>query len=168
MSTPLKLQVPQTRKEVYFDLALLYQDTANAVLARAEQGTLDLLLSLEGEKLEVGKQGQSRKKIETLLAWLFGFHTFMAIYLAKHPSCCAELLKYAEVIHLISIQFPGLAWGTCDKQCHLKQELDVARSCGNLNYKLWLTVAAMSLIVPLSASSPHRALLCNKMPSLVK
>ena len=88
------------------------------------------------------KPGPIRHKIETLDMWQSAFHTFMAIYLLKHPSRCFELLKYAETIRLASVQFPGLAWRTYDEQFRLKQELDPMRSWGDLDYELWLTVAA--------------------------
>ena len=77
----------------------------------------------------------------------------MAIYLARHPSRVGKLLKYSEIIRTASIQFPGQGWKTYDEQFRMKQATNPARSWGNLDVELWLTVVAVSVLGPVSAAS---------------
>ena len=76
----------------------------------------------------------------------------MAIYTMKHPTRCAELLKYAEIVRMAAIQYPGLGWRTYDEQFRLMQESVPGRSWGNLDTELWLTVAAVSASSPTNSS----------------
>ena len=149
-SSTLGAHVSQVVKEKiwkgeFVDFSLLYNDTAAAVLARSDQNTSDLTLVVEGDNLLVRKKGSNRKKIETFDTWQSAFHTFMSVYLEKHPNRCAELLKYAETIRTASLHFPGLGWRMYDEQFRLQQERDPARSWGVLDFELWLTVAAVGV-----------------------
>ena len=58
-------------------------------------------------------------------------HTFMSIYLVKHFSRFAELLKYAETVRMAAMQFPGFGWRRYDKQFRLGQEAHPSRSWGH-------------------------------------
>lgn len=156
INTPLGFHVPQNLKEkiwegAYVDFALLYKDTANAVVARAPDHNLQFVV--DGDQLVLRKPGPIRKKLETLDMWQSAFHTYMAIYVLKHPTRCAELLKYAEIVRMAAVQYPGLGWRTYDEQFRLMQESDPGRSWGNLDTELWLTVAAISANSPTSYHS---------------
>ena len=146
--TPLGFHVPQAIKEkiwegTFVDFSLLYKDTSNAVMARTpDQNNLQFVM--EGNQLVIKKPGPLRKKLDSFGMWQSVFNTFMSIFVTKHLTRCAELLKYAEIIRTASIQYPGLGWRTYDEQFRLKQESDPGRSWGNLDTELWLTVAAVS------------------------
>ena len=71
----------------------------------------------------------------------------MAIYLMKHPQRSAELLKYAEIVRMAAIQFPGFGWRRYDEQFRLGQESNPSRSWGCLDSELWITVAAAPVLM---------------------
>ena len=76
-------------------------------------------------------QANRTKKIDTIDRWSSAFHTFMSIYLVKHPNRFAELLKYAETVRMAAMQFPGFGWRRYDKQFRLGQEAHPSRSWGH-------------------------------------
>ena len=134
----------------FIDLALLSQESATTILARSDQAA-NLTFALEGGSLVLKRPGLQRKKIESFDEWQSAFHTYTAIFLLKHTNRFAELLKYAEIIRTASIQFPGNGWKLYDEQFRLKQEANPARSWGELDSELWLTVAAVGVNLPSTA-----------------
>ena len=115
-----------------------------SVLA-GDSSTANLSLTIVEGKLVVRKPEAARAQLETFGALQSAFHTFMTIFLAKHPHRSAELLKYCEVIRMASIQFPGLSWKHYDEQFRLRQEKNPMRSWGSIDMELWLTVAAVGV-----------------------
>ena len=110
MNTPLGFHVPQALKEkvwegAYVDFVLLHKETANAVVARAPDLTLQFVM--DGNQLVLRKPGHLRKQLETLDMWQSAFHTFMAIYTVKHPTRYAELSTLRLCVWL---QFNILVW----------------------------------------------------------
>ena len=103
-----------------------------------------MMLSLEGGRMVFKPAATTRKKIDSIDKWLSAFHTFMAVYLEKHPARAGELLKYAETIRAASHQFPGLGWRAYDEQFRLRRAADPASSWADMDLELWVTVAAMS------------------------
>ena len=152
--SPLGIHVPQAVRDkicqgLFVDFSLLYNDAATAVIARSrEQQATNLTLAVEGGNVVLKKPGLHRKKIETFDMWQSAFNVFMSIYIARHPSRCLELLKYAELIRTASIQFPGFGWRAYDEQFRLRQEANPGRSWGEIDFELWLTVAAASVTSP--------------------
>ena len=160
-ASPLGLHVPQAVREricqgLFVDFALLYNDAASAVVAKLhEQQSSNFTVAVEGGNLVLKRLGAQRRRIETFDMWQSAFHVFMSIFISKHPSRCAELLKYAEIIRTASIQFPGLGWKAYDEQFRLRQEANPNRSWGEIDYELWLTVAAASVTSPVMRSTNH-------------
>ncbi len=103
-------------------------------------------------QLVLRKSGKS-KTIGSIDVWQSAFRTFTSIFLSRHPSRCAELLKYAEIIRLAAIQFPGFGWRVYDQQFRLKQELNPMRAWGVIDIELWLTVTAAGVTAPESLRS---------------
>ena len=142
----LGFHVSQATKEkiwagTYIDMALLCNDTAQAVFARTDSA--HLTFAMEGDNLVLKKPNPSRKRLESFSAWQSAFHTFMSIYLDKHTHRYAQLLKYCEIIRMASVQFQGYGWRTYDEQFRLKMEIDPSRSWGEIDMELWVTVAAV-------------------------
>ena len=147
---PLGIYVPQAMKEkiwegAYIDLSSLYTDTASTVLARADSNYVTVVI--EGDQLVLRKASAASKKVDTFEKWQSAFHTYMAIYLTKHPTRAAELLKYMDIIRLATTLYPGLGWKRYDEQFRIKQTSDPTRSWGNLDMELWLTVVALPVQV---------------------
>ena len=161
-SAQLGMHVPQNIKDkiwagAFIDLSLLYQDNAKAILSK-EMGGAELTLAVDGDRMVI-KQGVTHsKKVDTFDKWCSAFHTFMAIYLTKHPGRAIEMLKYIETIRLAAIQFAGAGWKKYDEQFRLQQESNPSNSWGVINMELWVTVAAATAALPAhfspSASQP--------------
>ena len=94
------------------DFSQLLSDNSIQLLAHSQQQQSELVFAVEGGQMVIRPAAQPNKKIDNLDKWLSAFHVFMAIFLEKHPSRAAELLKYAETIRLASIQFSGFGWRT--------------------------------------------------------
>ncbi len=160
VGSPLGLHVSQQTKEkiwqgAFVDFSLLCHDTSISanIIDKYDSASSDLSLVVEQGKLVLRKPGVSRKKIESVDVWQSAFHTFMAIFLQKHPFRSAELLKYAEIIRLAANQFPGHGWRLYDEQFRLKLEMIPTRPWGNLDMELWLTVAAAGVAPPAAPGS---------------
>ncbi len=160
VGSPLGLHVSQQTKDkiwqsAFVDFSLLCSNTTltSAMIDKAKPATADLSLVVEKRALVLRKPGVTRKKIESLDVWQSAFHTFMAIFLEKHPLRSAELLKYAEIVRLAANQFPGFGWRLYDERFRLKQELIPTQSWGNLYMELWLTVVAAGVTSPIVMGS---------------
>ena len=90
----------------------------------------ELEFTLVGGRMVVKQAVKPRKKIDSLDKWQSAFHTFMSVYLMKHPDRWSELLKYAEIVRSAALQFPGWGWKAYDEQFRLRKESNPAQSWG--------------------------------------
>ena len=161
VTSKLGYHVPQLTKEkiwegAYVDLVPLLNDFAHGVAA------------LDGDSVVPRQPGPGRKRLESFGMWQSAFHTFMSIYLAKHTSRFAELLKYCEIVRTASLQFAGFGWRVYDEQFRLKQEINPSRSWAEFDMELWVTVMGVPMTSqgfrPSGASSSAPTPSCqNKM-----
>ena len=159
VTSSLGYHVPTSIKEkiwlgAYVDLALLINDAASGVVNQGGNNPR-LMLALDGDRVVLRPPGPGRKRIDSFDKWQSAFHTFMTIYLSKHMSRYAELLKYCEVVRTASVQFNGFGWRVYDEQFRLKQELMPSRSWAEIDMELWVTVTGVSFTSPgLRQSTP--------------
>ena len=156
--------ISQSMKEkiwnsAYIDMSILFIESPSSVLAKAHSGS-EVTLMVEGDKMFLRPNASPtgrQSKLDTWDKWVSAFHTFMAIYIVKFPWRATELLKYAEVIRMAAVQFPGTGWRSYDEQFRLRQEIYPSRSWAALDVELWLTVAASAVTnnVSLNAGKPQ-------------
>ena len=94
----------------FVDFSQLLSDNSIQLLAHSQQQQSELVFAVEGGQMVIRPAVQPKKKIDNLDKWLSAFHVFMAIFLEKHPSRAAELLKYAETIRLYSLHSILWVW----------------------------------------------------------
>ena len=149
VTSKLGYHVPQLTKEkiwagAYVDLVPLLNDFTHGVAVRTDRQS-QYMLALDGDSVVLRQPGPSRKRLESFGMWQSAFHTFMSIYLAKHTSRFAELLKYCEIVRTASLQFVGFGWRVYDEQFRLKQEINPSRSWAEIDMELWVTVMGVPM-----------------------
>ena len=157
VTSSLGYHVPSSIKETiwsgaYVDLALLINDAAQGLVPHGENKP-HLMLALDGDRVVLRPPGPGRKRIDLFDKWQSVFHTFMTIYLSKHVSRFAELLKYCEFVRTAAVQFSGFGWRVYDEQFRLKQEIMPSRSWAEIDMELWVTVTGVSLSSPAVSQS---------------
>jgi hypothetical protein len=94
----------------------------------------------------------STRVISNIFEWTTAFHTFMAIFMERHPSRTAELFRYMELIRFAFKKFGGFGWRAYDIEFRTQQSVNPARSWAVMDGVLWLQI-----FTPSSAtSSPFR------------
>ena len=154
---PLGSLLPMSIKEkiwqgMYVDFSLLFQENAATIMAMRDKNP-ELEFTLVGGRMVVKQAVKPRKKIDSLDKWQSAFHTFMSVYLMKHPDRWSVLLKYAEIVRSAALQFPGWGWKAYDEQFRLRQESNPAQSWGIVDSELWLTVAGAAVTSNYNSSS---------------
>ena len=122
-------------------------------LTSTDHGSALTMMAENGKVVFRPAASSHPRKLDTVDKWTSAFHTFMAIFTARHPSRFAELLKYAETIRLAAAQFPGFGWRSYDEQFRLRQEANPSRSWAVLDMELWVTVAAAFSLLPVATTT---------------
>ena len=133
----------------FVDFDQLLQCNSVQLLSRKQQQSELVFAINDGGSMVVRPAVQPKEKVDTLDKWVSAFHVFMAIFIEKHSSRAAELLKYAETIRLAAAQFPGPNWRAYDEQFRLRRAADPCSICSEMDMELWVTVAAASAIGPI-------------------
>ena len=91
-------------EDEFFDLRLLLPNQAEEPLS----------VTIESQTISL-KQGNKPRHPLSIYQWTDAFHTFICIYLEKHPNEAANLLKYCHIIRDIHKCADDQAWRSYDE-----------------------------------------------------
>ena len=88
---PQVMHVPQLVKDKiwkgqYIDVSLLYRDNAVVALTSTDNGSALTMMVDNGKVVFRPAASSHPRKLDTVDKWTSAFHTFMAIFTARHPS----------------------------------------------------------------------------------
>ena len=113
--------VKQIQSGQYIDLAVLLPD-------REDQA---------GSPLCDDRQKPKPKHISTVLEWLQGFTTYMAVIIGTQPERAQDLLGYQAVIIDASMRYEGRGWMGYDRRFRQIAAADPTKKWSSLDSDLW-------------------------------
>ena len=82
---------------------------------------------------------QSSRGALSIDQWTSAFHTYMSVYLARHPTEVQDMLAYMELIREAARDNPmSPAWREYDERFRTKKAADPARPWAMIDNQLWL------------------------------